>query len=459
VFRCLVSDASGVSSYIKRMSLESNLVSLPRGQQMRNLLVFAACTGLQYLAAPINYVGLMQAPLFRELGATDSIANLPATFYLGLTFSPVIFAWLIPYISWLKRNLVACYAATAAAQALVAMCLHADLPDDVKIVMVIGQSALFGITGPAAIAFLWEILGRGTDESRRGLALGLAFGVGPVLAVLGSRLSGEILAGSLGIARESLIVPRFAILYAFAAMLMALAAILSSFVIVPRPQVELDRRPFTQAVFGGLLAFLRNPVLRAATIVTIALYAGNTIISNMSLYSEQVYGDSPSRHAGQQSEWRFAFKMVAGLALGRLLTQTNPKVGLLATGSIFLSSVLFAMIATADNYILVFGLYGAGELIGVYAPNYILSASGKNDMRRNLAFVTMMMAPAAPAGYVFGLISETAGEAWNKTIGYQLSFAACAAIMLAGLLLAAIRLPARPRPEAGDQEHDSRQDG
>ena len=39
---------------------------------------------------------------------------------------------------------------------------------------------------PAAIALLWEVIGRGSDESRRGLALSMAFGAGPLLAVLGS---------------------------------------------------------------------------------------------------------------------------------------------------------------------------------------------------------------------------------------------------------------------------------
>lgn len=421
---------------------------LPREQQTRNLLLFAACTGLQYLAAPIGYVGLTQAPLCRELGATDSVANLPATFYLGLTFSPVLFAWLIPYVSWLKRNLVACYAATAVSQALVAVALFADAPNQIKLIVVILQSAVFGVTGPTAIAFLWEAVGRGTAESRRGFVLGLAFGVGPIFAVLGSLGSELILTGSLGPLHLDVPQPpyNFALLYAAAAPIMALAAGLSCFFIIPAPDIEATRGPFAATVFGGLLDFLRNPVLRVATIVTFLLYAGNTIVSNMNLYSEQVFGDSPALHAGNQNVMRFSFKMAAGLALGRLLTRTNPKVGLMATGSIFLASVLLAMVASADTYLLVFGLYGAGELIGVYAPNYILSASGKHDMRRNLAFVTMMMAPAAPAGYLFGLISETAGDAWGKTVGYKLSFTACAIIMLAGLLLAALKLPARPKP-------------
>jgi MFS family permease len=431
---------------------------LPASQQTRNLLLFASCTGLQYLAAPIGYVGITQAPLCSELGASDAVANLPATFYLGLTFFPVIFAWLIPYVSWLKRNLVTCYAVTAASQVAVAMVLLASVPNHVKIIMVVLQSALFGIAGPSAIAFLWELVGRGASETRRGLALGLAFGVGPALAVLGSLGSQLIIKGSvgpftfepLGISLGPFAIERpdfpgnFAVLYAAAAPAMALAGILACFFIVPLPASESVREPFLESVFGGLLDFLKNPVLRMASIVTVLLYVGNTIISNMNLYSQEVFGDSPTLHAGYQNAARFFFKMMAGLSLGWLLTRTNPKIGLLATGLTFLASVLLAMVATAETYLLVFGIYGAGELVGVYAPNYILSASRPEDMRRNMAFTTMMMAPAAPAGYLFGVISGTGGAWWGKAAGFRASFATCAAIMLVGIVLAVIKLPARP---------------
>lgn len=434
-------------------SAENSISECPLadGQQTRNLLLFAACTALQYLAAPIGYVGVTQASLCRELGASDAVANLPATFYLGLTFSPAIIAWLVPYIAWLKRNLVTCYAITALSQAMVGLVLLTPTSDEFKIIIVIAQSAVFGITGPTAIAFLWEVIGRGTAEARRGLTLALAFGIGPLFAVLGSFGSQLILEGSSppqSQGAESQRVYQFALLYAAAAPIMAMAAILSCLVIVPRPETDAVRQPFVPAVFGGLIDFLRNPVLRMATIVTILLYAGNTIVSNMNLYSEQVFGDAPMLHAGYQNATRFFFKMIAGLALGWLLNETNPRAGLLATGLIFLASVLLAMVATAETYLLVFGLYGAGELIGVYAPNYILSASNKQDMRRNLAFVTMMMAPAAPAGYLFGKISGAFGDWWGKTAGFKMSFAVCDVVMMTGIVLAALKLPARPCPEA-----------
>src|SRR5690606_6237604 len=80
-------------------------------QQRRNLLVFAACTGMQYLAAPVLYVGITQASLCDRLDADARTSNLPATFYFAMTASPALIAWLSPRIASLKRNLVLCYSA------------------------------------------------------------------------------------------------------------------------------------------------------------------------------------------------------------------------------------------------------------------------------------------------------------------------------------------------------------
>src|SRR5262249_62010166 len=117
---------------------------LDQAAQTRNLRLFAACTALQYLAAPIGYVGI-QPSLCPELRASDGVANLPMTVYLGLTFSPILFAWLVPYVGWLKRNLVFCYSTAAVSQAAVALALLSPLPSEVKIAAVIAQTAVAGI--------------------------------------------------------------------------------------------------------------------------------------------------------------------------------------------------------------------------------------------------------------------------------------------------------------------------
>jgi hypothetical protein len=79
-------------------------------------------------------------------------------------------------------------------------------------------------------------MGRGSDESRRGLALGLAFGAGPLLAVLGSLGQTALLGGDLfGWHFDGLAYPRnFIILFAAGVPVMGLAAVVSQlFVIQP----------------------------------------------------------------------------------------------------------------------------------------------------------------------------------------------------------------------------------
>ena len=78
-------------------------------------------------------------------------------------------------------------------------------------------------------------------------------------------------------------------------------------------------------------------------------------------------------------------------------------------------------------FLLSFGLLGAGELFGIYVTNYVLCCSTQSETRRNMGFAAMMLFPAAPAGAVFGRISDYFGQAYSRTIGLRLSFAAAAA--------------------------------
>lgn len=459
---------------------------LSAAEQRRNMFLFAGCTGLQYFAAPVLYVGITQASLCDHLGANAKVANLPATFYFAMTAVPALIAWLYPQVTHLKRNLVACYAIVATMLAIVALTLTLPLPDSLRIGVVIVQGAVAGAAMPAAIAFLWEAIGRGTDESRRGLALSLAFGAGPILAVIGSLFSQLLLSGKVGnLTITSLDYPNnFALLFATGVPAMILASFLASRFVVPLPKDEATRQPFSQVrdlcvgitlsiaalsayytehglvghvcLVAGAAFFvhhfrdiLSQRILLLATVVTVLLYSGNTIPSNMNLYSSEVLGDLPEKFAGYQNTLRFSFKVVAGFLLGWILTKSHPKAGILLTGCLFIVAQLWAIFATGTMYLIAFGFYGAGELVGVYAPNYILSASRPDQVRRNMAFVTMLMAPAAPTGYLFGAISDTIrerdivmfGAKSSKAFGFQASFAVCAGLMLLGLVIALVFLP------------------
>jgi hypothetical protein len=468
-------------------------------QQRRNLIVFAACTGMQYLAAPVLYVGITQASLCDRLGADARTANLPGTLFFAMTAMPALLAWLSPRVSALKRNLTLCYATSALMLAIMAATLMLEVPDSVKLAMVILQGGVSGAAMPAAIALLWEAIGRGSDESRRGLALSLAFGLGPVLAVVGSMGQTVLLGGDFfGIKFPGVGYPwNFVALFAAGAPVMGLAALFSQLLIVPPAEQEPQREPL--AAVGGLLmglplmfisvfsmhaaeqtgeafryvgyaagmgaaaalvyhfrAVLTQRVLLWATLVTVLVYAGNVIPSNMNLYSAVALGDIPEKYAGVQNTLRFSFKVVAGAALGWLLTRTSPRAGILATSSIFLAAQVWAMFVTGPWYLVAFGIHGAGELVGVYAPNYIVSASQREQLRRNMAFVTMLMVPAAPAGYLYGAIVDLAKSSqWTAlglsgaALGFRLSFLVCGAFISCGIVLAML-LPRQPRSADAD---------
>ena len=482
---------------------EAGQCPLGKSDQLRNLVLFALCTGMQYLAAPVLYVGITQASLCEKLGADARVANLPATLYFSFTAMPVLLAWLSPGIGSLRRNLSACYASTATMLVVTAVVLSMPVSDSIKIGVVILQGAVSGAAGPTAIALLWEMIGRGSDGKRRGLALGLAFGAGPVLAVIGSYVQTLLLGGTFfGLEYESAgNLDGFVMLFACGGPVMLVAAVLAWYFKLPPVELEPAREPIDRVVgllvglplmvvsiglvqsgefletpvykYGGYAAaalsaaaflyhfrpILTQRVLLLATVVTVLVYSGNTIPSNMNLYTPEVLGEEPAKFAGMQNALRFGFKVLAGAVLGWLLTRSHPRQGLVATAIIFLLAQVWAIFATGTAYLVAFGLYGAGELIGVYAPNYILSASRPGDIRRNMAFVTLLMVPAAPTGYLFGSIAESIkeagwqmGEMTSAALGFRVSFAVCAALILLGIIVAVVALPRQPEVvgEQGD---------
>ncbi|MFO0901931.1 MAG: hypothetical protein U0939_02960 [Pirellulales bacterium] len=464
-------------------------------EQRRNLTLFALCTGMQYLAAPVIYVGITQASLCDRLGADARTSNLPGTLFFAMTAMPALIAWLSPRVDALRRNLAACYLVSCVMLGVIAAVLVLDLPPAVKMAVVILQGGVAGATMPTAVALLWEIIGRGSDESRRGLALSLAFGAGPVLAVVGSFLQVTLLGGNFfGWQFAGVAFPyNFAILFGVNCPVMAAAALLTRGFVTPRAASEPQREPIravlpllvglpalfasvaldhaatvmechwlrfagwasaATAAVGIVVHFrgiLSQRVLLWATIATVLVYAGNMIPSNMNLFSAEALGAAPEKYAGMQNLLRFGCKVVAGAALGRLLMKTNPLAGFVATAVVFLAAPLWATMATGTWYLAAFGIFGAGELIGVYAPNYLVSASRTDELRRNMAFMTMLMVPVAPMGYLYGAIvnvcrgqSWTVGGSTGEVLGFRASFVVCAALIATGILLALALLPKRP---------------
>ena len=237
-------------------------------QQNWNLVRYAVHTSLLYLAAPVAYVGEVDAILLNKLGYCDKVANLPAAAFMWTT-APflVLFTWYFCYVRMLKPVVVASYAVTAASGLIVVVSLLQPHSNWLVVALIVHATLMGWCLGVAGL-FEWEILARGVTEQRRGLALGLAFGFGPLMAVLSSLGTQLVLDGKLGpIDTGKLAFPwDFHLLFVASVLIMAVPALSATRYFVPIPPVEIIREPLISGVFGGFGDFLRDRLLLLTSI-------------------------------------------------------------------------------------------------------------------------------------------------------------------------------------------------
>src|SRR5689334_8538979 len=88
--------------------------------------LFLLCYALMYLAAPVIYVGVVQAALCDKLGASATVANLPSATYLLGGVAPLLCSLVFPHR--LDRTLLVwCNGLTAALLGLIWVSLSAGL--------------------------------------------------------------------------------------------------------------------------------------------------------------------------------------------------------------------------------------------------------------------------------------------------------------------------------------------
>lgn len=408
-------------------------------QQNRNLVLFGINKSLTYLAATVVYVGSLDAILLNTMGYSDKVANLPVAAYLWTT-APflVLFTWYFCQVRMLKPVLVTSYAVVAACGLLMVVGLLQS-PSNWFIAALVVRATLMGWFLGAVALFEWEILARGVDEQRRGFALSLAFGLGPVMAVIGSLGTQLVLDGNLGpfSVSKAAFPWDFIILYALSVLIMGLPAVLTTQYIVPSVAEEVAREPLISGVFGGFGDFLKNRILILASIAFLLMMIGSdTILPSVVLYTKDMLGEEPQKYAGYQFSLRFAFKAVAGFLLGWMLVKTHPRAGLLATSSLCLAGIVWALLVPGKMYLVSFGILGAGELYYVYYQYYLISCSPKSMIRCNLAYANLLALPAASAPVIFGVISDS--------YGLRNSIEVAAVLLVVVILLVLFALPRRP---------------
>lgn len=416
--------------------------------QLRNVYLFGMNTGLMFLGSSVLNVGRFHAAVCKALGASDTVSNLPGSAYLIMAASPLILACLFPQVSMLKRVLFVCYSVLAGMGCLVTLSLLLPVPNVLKVTAIIVQGAVTGAALTTIVMFLFEVIGRGAETSKRGRALSLGYGRGPILglvAALGLQLCLD--GKSFGITIPTIPAPwNFALPFAVSVPIMGLAAYLSTRFVIPVEEHEPVRQPFISSIFGGVGEFVRNRWLLLTFIIGVLSFWGFSIGNNMTLFTKEVLGVPPQKLVGYQLALRFGFKILSGLCMGAMLTRYGARATMLTTACFSAAGIAWAMLVPGYWFLLSFGLLGAGELFGVYMTNYILSLSSPARTRSNMGFASLTMLPAAPAGAVFGGISDYFGSMYSRAYGYQLSFAAALAVMGLVILLTPL-LPAHPEAE------------
>ena len=449
---------------------------LPVSVQNWNIACFASYFAIVYLVAPVSYVGLTHANLLRNLGNGDDISNLPGAMYLWMTFIPVVVSWMFPHPRYLKPLAMLSVGVLALSTAAVAAVLGSDTSPTTRTVVVIAHGALFGAANGFLFTAIWDVMRRGVSTSRRGKALGFSFGIGPLFACIGSVLQDACFDGKLlGGWTFGLTFPNnYRAMFAATAPLFLLEGLILVLSVVPTPSIrdEPQVKPL-QEIGRGLLQFVRNRNVLLAVVIYVIVYSGgNTILSNVSLYARNVMGEGADT-VGQQNFLRFGFKAVAGALLGVLLAKVNPRATLLATTSILLAGMGWALISGGWGwpFMMTFGLLGAGELFGAYFPNYVTTASAKKYVRINMAYLGVLSALTGFSAYGFGMISKHFGKIYSERYskiygeieghllgemqGRIISIYVAAAILVIGLALILLLLPVNPTPREQEGEASS----
>jgi len=104
----------------------------------------------------------------------------------------------------------------------------------------------------------------------------------------------------------------------------------------------------------------------------------------------------------------------------------------IATVVLALAAVLWGWTVPGTLYLFTFALMGAGELGGVYFPNYVLATSKASDGARNISLLQLTNLPLCLAPVIYGQLADRSG------FGASFLFAGVAGL---GALWLALKLP------------------
>jgi len=370
----------------------------------RNGWIFFTSFVLVYLAAPVTYVDVVQAALCDKLGASISLANLPASAYLFGSFAPLIFSWKIPYR--LERGtVVAANLVTAALLSSVFLALYLPVGNRLRIAVVVLQGLVQGISGAVSQAYTLQCLGRGMTSVGRARFMKLTFTFTPVAAVVGSLGAQFVLTHGL----KSLSYPYdFAVLY-FIGTVCSIGIALASTRYQLLPVPEERRADFVRYIVNSVKSFVSVRPLVILWLAYALWYVTISGMSNFSLYTREALGREPKELSGLIMALRFGLKAAGGYCLGAMAVRWGDRSPVIGTVALVGAACVWAWLVPGYAYLFAFGLMGAGELGGNYFPNYLIRLSSPQHGARNQALIALATPVASIAPAMHGFLTERFG--------------------------------------------------
>jgi MFS family permease len=372
-----------------------------------------------FLAAPVSYIGVVQAALCDKLGSNATIANLPSATYLLGGLAPLFLSMIVPH-RWERAVVVWSNGLTAVFIGVVFFALAAKLPTWIPLTVLVVQGLLQGCSLTTAQVFTFQCLARGTTIEGRNRTFKRTYFLSPIFAVAGSLAAQYVLNGGL----RSLPFPYdFAVLYLVGFLCMTAAAICSSrFQLVTLP--DEPRRPILRELGDSIRAYAHSRSLVLLFAVYTLWYCALNITPNLALYTRQAIGRDPQDFSGLIMALRFGCKSLGGYLLGAIAIRWGLRMSVIACSLLLVIGTMWGWIAPGYAFLLAFGFLGAGELGGAYIPNYGVALSRPETTARNISLLTLASPASSFSPAVLGLLADRFGFGASFTFALAMALAA-----------------------------------
>jgi len=172
-------------------------------------------------------------------------------------------------------------------------------------------------------------------------------------------------------------------------------------------------------------------ILLIAWLAYLFWYLTLNAMPNLTLYAREALGREPQELSGWMMALRFGFKCLGGLLLGIISVRWGGRAPLFACVGLVGAAVLWAWLVPGHLYLLAFGIMGAGELGGVYFPNYIISISSAAAATRNLAIHSLVSPLSSIGPALHGGLADLYG--FPASFSFGLTASILALILVLGL--------------------------